>query len=350
MAARALPGRRRGAEPRARAARGGAPARRDHPERHHQGVPLPRDLRLPAGALAAADLRRHLLHRQRDPEVEPDQHLQLSPAGGRGDADAGARLRADHRDRRARRGQGRRPGRPGRLREGRRPDLVLRQRRRPVHRGDLQDAGVRRAVGRDHPRALRRPGPQDAPLPLRRAGQLARPDRGPAGEQRPADRARDARRHPVQERPRARRTAAGVERGPRPAASLGPAVVAAPAAGAGLRVRPAGVRRHLRRLEGDRGQGRPARRGRPRGDRPGAGTRRSDRGRRVRLHEAGAGQLPLRPSIGHRERPGHRRRGEQVRDHRALAADRGPRRRDPGSGPRGRALGDRRPGGLARGA
>ena len=159
-----------------------------------------------------------------------------------------------------------------------------------------------RAVGRDHPGALRRPGPQDAPLPVRRAGQLARPDRGPAGEQRPADRARDARRHPVQERPCARRTAAGVERGPRPAASLGPAVVAAPAAGAGLRVRPAGVRRHLRRLEGDRGQGRPARGGRPRGDRPRAGTRRGDRGRRVRLHEAGAGQLPLRPSLGHRER------------------------------------------------
>jgi (2R)-ethylmalonyl-CoA mutase len=29
-----------------------------HPERHHQGVPLPRDLRLPARALAAADRRR----------------------------------------------------------------------------------------------------------------------------------------------------------------------------------------------------------------------------------------------------------------------------------------------------
>ena len=38
-----------------------------------------------------------------------------------------------------------------RLREGRRPDLVLRQRRRPVRRGDVQDARLRRAVGRDHP-------------------------------------------------------------------------------------------------------------------------------------------------------------------------------------------------------
>ena len=80
-----------------------APARRHDPERHHQGVPLPRDLRLPARALAAADRRHDRLHGPRDPEVEPDQHLQLPPAGGRRDADAGARLRAVHRDRRARR-------------------------------------------------------------------------------------------------------------------------------------------------------------------------------------------------------------------------------------------------------
>ena len=39
-----------------------APARRHDPERHHQGVPLARDLRLPARALAAADRRRHRLH------------------------------------------------------------------------------------------------------------------------------------------------------------------------------------------------------------------------------------------------------------------------------------------------
>ena len=75
------------------------------------------------------------------------------------------------------------------------------------------------------------------------------PDRGAAGEQRPADRAGDARRDAVEERPRPRRAAARVERGPRPAAALGPAVVAAAAAGAGLRVRPAGVRRHLRGLD-----------------------------------------------------------------------------------------------------
>ena len=44
----------------------------------------------------------------------------------------------------------------GGLRPGRRPDLVLRQRRRPVRRGDVQDARVRAAVGRAHPRAVRR--------------------------------------------------------------------------------------------------------------------------------------------------------------------------------------------------
>ena len=109
------------------------------------------------------------------------------------------------------------------------------------------------AVGRDHPRALRRHRPEDAPLPLRRPGQLARADRGAAGEQRPAHRAGDARRHAVQERARPRRTAARVERGARPAPPLGPAVVAAAAAGAGLRVRPARVRGHLRRLGRDRG-------------------------------------------------------------------------------------------------
>ena len=51
------------------------------------------------------------------------------------------------------------------------------------------------------PRALRRHRREAAPLPLRRAGQLARPDRGAAGEQRPAHRARDARRHAVARTP-----------------------------------------------------------------------------------------------------------------------------------------------------
>ena len=69
-------------------------ARRDDAERHHQGVPVAGDLRLPAGAVDAADHRHGRLHGDDDAEVEPDQHLQLPPAGGRGDAGAGDRLRA----------------------------------------------------------------------------------------------------------------------------------------------------------------------------------------------------------------------------------------------------------------
>ena len=110
------------------------------PERHHQGVPLARHLRLPARPLDAADRRHGRLQRQRDPELEPDQRLQLSPAGGRGDPGAGDRLRDVDRDRRPRRGQGARPGRRGGLPEGLRPDLVLRQRRRPLRRGAREAA------------------------------------------------------------------------------------------------------------------------------------------------------------------------------------------------------------------
>ena len=55
--------------------------------------------------------------------------------------------------------------------------------------------------------------------------------------------------------------------------------------------------RHLRGLERHRGQGGGQLvRGGARRDRPGAGDGRGDRGRRVRLHEAGAGQLALRAS------------------------------------------------------
>ena len=103
VAARALPGGRRGAGARG----GGGPGIRrarpggHHPERHHQGVPVAGHLRLRARPVAAADHRHGRLHRRRDPEVEPDQHLQLPPAGGRGDAGAGDRLRDVHRDRRA---------------------------------------------------------------------------------------------------------------------------------------------------------------------------------------------------------------------------------------------------------
>ena len=131
VAARALPGGGRGAGPGGGRGpgRGGAGAGRHDPERHHQGVPLARDLRLRARAVAAAHHRHGRLHRRRDAAVEPDQHLQLPPAGGRRDAGAGDRLRDVHRDRRAGRRARLRPGAAGAVRRGRRPHLVLRQRR-----------------------------------------------------------------------------------------------------------------------------------------------------------------------------------------------------------------------------
>ena len=178
--------------------------------------------------------------------------------------DAGARLRAVHRDRGARHGARLRPGRARGLRQGRRPDLVLRQRRRAVRRGDVQDARLRASCGTRSPGSAT--ASQDPKMRRFRYGvqvNSPRPDRGAAREQRAAHRAGDARRHAVQGRPRPRRPAAGVERGARPAAAVGPAVVAAAAAGAGLRVRPAGVRRHLRGLDGGRGQGRRAGRAAP---------------------------------------------------------------------------------------
>ena len=77
----------------------------------------------------------------------------------------------------------------------------------------------------------------------------------------------------------------------------------------------------------DRGQGGRAGRGRQGRDRARAGHGRRDRRRRVRLHEGEPGLRPRRPPRPDRVRRGGHRRGEPVRDHRALAADRRPRRR-----------------------
>ena len=73
-------------------------------ERHHQGVPLARDLRVPARAVHAADRRHRRLHGRARAALEPGQRLLLPPAGGGRDARAGDRLRDGHRDRGARRG------------------------------------------------------------------------------------------------------------------------------------------------------------------------------------------------------------------------------------------------------
>ena len=81
-------------------------AHRHGAERHPQGVSVARHLHLPAGPVAAADQGRDRLHQPRDAEMEPDQCLLLSFAGGGRDAGAGARLRAGHRRGGARRGAG----------------------------------------------------------------------------------------------------------------------------------------------------------------------------------------------------------------------------------------------------
>ena len=136
------------------------------------------------------------------PQVEPDERLLLPPAGGGGDAGAGDRLRPGHRHRRARRRAGVRPGAPrtGSRRCSRSISFFVNAGIRFVEETCKMRAFTA-AVGPHRPRALRRHRPEGPPLPLRRAGQLARPHRGAAREQRAAHRARDARRHPVEATP-----------------------------------------------------------------------------------------------------------------------------------------------------
>ena len=137
--------------------------------------------------------------------MEPDQHLQLPPAGGRRDAGAGARVRDVDGDRGARRGARRRPGAAGAVRRGGRRGSrssstpacgSSRRCARCARSCALWDEITRERYGVDRPKA--------AAVPLRRAGELARPDRGAAREQRAAHRAGDARRHAVASDARAR--------------------------------------------------------------------------------------------------------------------------------------------------
>ena len=270
----------------------------DHPERHHQGVPLPRHLRLPARALDAADRGHDHLHRRRGAPLEPDQHLLVSPAGGGRHAGAGDRVRDVHRPGRAR--PRARAGRRGDLPARVRAHLLLRQRRHPLRRGARQAAGDGPAVGGDRPLSVRGRGGAPAALSLRRAGELARPHRGPAREQHHPHRARGAGGHDGPLGPGPRPAAAGLERGAGAAAAMGPAVVAAHPADPGLRDRSARVPRPVRGLEGD---GRPRGRaggGRPRGD--GGGGRAGRRGGGRALHEDPAGGVAPRAGAPHRGR------------------------------------------------
>ena len=232
---------------------GGRGAAGHHPERHREGVPEPGHVHLPARGQPPAHRGRGGVLLGPCAAVEPDQRVQLPPAGGRRHAHPGDRLRAGHRDRRARRGARQRQGAPRAVRRHGGQHLVLRERRHPVHRRGLQGAGLHPDVGPDLRRALRRGRPQAAALPLRRAGELARAHRSPAREQRGPDHARSPGRDAVAAGADPLAAAACLERGAGAAATLGPAVVAADSAGAGARDRPAGVRRHLRRLGGGRG-------------------------------------------------------------------------------------------------
>ena len=183
------------------------------------------------------------------PRWNPDQRVLLPPAGGRRDA---GRRSLPFRSRRpspcsirSKRSGDIEAG----IRRGGRAHFVLRQCRAALRDRDLQDAGIRRAVGRNHRRALRGRRSQASAVPLRRAGQLARADRAATGEQCRAHHDRNAGGHALEAGARARGATAGLERGARPAAAVGPAMVAADAADPCPRDRLARIRRHLRRLD-----------------------------------------------------------------------------------------------------
>ena len=122
-------------------------------ERHHQGVPLARDLRVPARAVDAADRGHDRVHGRRGAALEPDQHLLVPPAGGGRDAGAGDRVRALHGGGGA--GPGAFSGAGVRFPPRVRADLVLRERGDPVRGGAREAAGDGPAVGGDRPLPLR---------------------------------------------------------------------------------------------------------------------------------------------------------------------------------------------------
>ena len=190
--------------------------------------------------------------------MESDERLLLPPAGGGRDAGAGARVRARDRDRRARHREGLGRGRrrisarwSGASRSSSMPGLrFITELCKMRAFAELWDEITRERYGVTDPKQrLFRYGVQVNSLGLTEQQ---------AGEQRLPHPDRDAGGHAVEERARPRRAAAGLERGARPAAAVRPAMVAAHAADPRLRDRPARIRRHLRRLERDRRQGRGA--------------------------------------------------------------------------------------------
>ena len=296
-----------------------------HAKRHHQGISGARRLCLSAGRVASPDQGPDPLLRPRDAEVESDERLLLPPAGSRGDAGAGNELRAGDRHRRARPGAPVGRGGRGRFRRGGRAHVLLRQRGHAVRHRAGEDARLRRIVGRDHARALRRQGSAQAALPLRRAGQFARTDRAAAGKQRLSHPHRNAFRGAVAQRPGARRPASGVERGARPAAAVRPAMVAPAAADHGLRDGSPGVRRHFRRQPGNCGAGGETEARGAGGDRFDRRDGRSGPGDRIRGSEGETGRIEHAPPRGDRARRTDRRRRQRLRQLRAFASDGGRR-------------------------
>ena len=245
VAARALHRRRRGA---GRRPRSSCRARRRTTSSRSSSRAAPTPSRPAPSMRLIADMVAYTV--EHVPEVEPDQHLLLPPAGGGRDAGAGDRLRDEQRDRGARRRRA--SGSPAERMAavfGRISFFVNAGVRFIEEHAKLRAMSIlweelgRERYGVTDERQLRfRYGVQVNSLGSHR---------GAAGEQRAADRARGARRHARAQRPRPRHPAAGLERGARAAAPVGSAVVAAHPAGARLRDRRARVPRHLRGLQGD---------------------------------------------------------------------------------------------------
>ena len=126
------------------------------PERHHQGISLARHLCVSARAVDAADQGHDPVHVPRDAEMESDECLLLSSAGSRRDAGAGTAFALATAIAVLDMVQDSGAVDRGEFRRGGRAHLVLRQCRHALHHRDLQDARLRRDVGRDHARALRR--------------------------------------------------------------------------------------------------------------------------------------------------------------------------------------------------
>ena len=141
-------------------------------------------------------------------------------------------------------------------------------------------------------------------------------------------------------RARAGGAVAGMERGARPAAAMGPAVEPAPAADPGLRDRSARARRPVRRRARGRSQGPGAGRRSARGARPHRGDGRRARRGRERLHEAAPGRVERAAARRDRRRHAAGGRGQLLHRDGGLTAGRR-RGRLPRDRWRGRSRADR---------